>query len=1042
MGELRGIPKPRATIRVVNKKLDICEVFLVNVQGINPKVPKQKVKLKALGELVNGSNRKIPFFVTTESHLKTYIFDAEVAIQNYNIIRADREARRCGGVAIYSHKSFCLEDSETYSNQYCELAIAYNRENDVIIAGMYRPQDASPKHFSDCLKRVECYKNKYKTATLFIFGDLNLKYINWNDEEIRTPKHIKQNISSEERIQSEMLLDFVSEHLMTQVVAENTRKGKSLIDIVLTNDEDVVIQSKVKPTYLDTDHDIVECTINLKLDKLENEETEVEKRPLDNLNFEKAEWGPIKDQLATLNWKEELNDKMTVTEMHEKFEKIIYNASVNNAPQRSVKKKTNTIPRNRLILIRKRKRLNSRINFVKYVKKRDEGEESEEHSRLLKKLEKKKQEIEEEIKQLIQLELNKKELHAIEIMKKNPKFFYSYVKRFMKTESEIAPLQDENGLLNNEPEKKANLLQSQYTKVFSDPKKANEKSTFKCKCKIELSDIEMMRKDVLEAIKEIPSHAAPGPDKLPALILKECAEELCEGILIIWRKSLDTGDIPDILKLQTIIPIYKKGSKTLPENYRPVSLTSHLIKLFERILRRKMMKHIEDNKLLSENQHAFRCGRSCLSQLLEHMDYVLKALENNFNIDVIYLDFAKAFDKVDHCLLMKKLRAFGISGKILNWISAFLEDRQQQVIVDGKLSRKEKVISGVPQGTVLGPLLFLIYINDLEDDMKNCILRVFADDSKLVMKLKEQADHHKLQADLENSITWAERNNMELNKKKFQLLQYGNDNTLKQSYLAGDEPINSESIIKDLGAYLSSDLGSEAQIAEAVKNGRKFVWWILRSFETRKAEVMLFLYQSYVLPKLEYSSILWSPYKNKDIVKLEAVQRTLTSKIDNLQQYNYHQRLHKLKLYSLQRRRERFAALYMYKIYAGLVPNNLGLEFYTTRRGHIKCRQPRTWTSGTTHLSTVRQNFFTSIGPQIFNHLPPKIKEAISLDSFKQKLDKFLMLVPDMPPTPGYPVVNNNTILEWETGSYNYGDMINTMLGDSNEGPEARPCCS
>ena len=172
-------------------------------------------------------------------------------------------------------------------------------------------------------------------------------------------------------------------------------------------------------------------------------------------------------------------------------------------------------------------------------------------------------------------------------MKKNPKFFYSYVKRFLKTESEIAPLQDENGLLNNEPEKKANLLQSQYTKVFSDPKKANAKAKFKCKCKVEISDIEITKKDIIDAIKEIPSHAAPGPDKLPAAVLKECAEELSEGILKIWRKSLDTGEIPDILKLQTIIPIYKKGSKTLPENYRPVSLTSHLTKLFERVLIKK-----------------------------------------------------------------------------------------------------------------------------------------------------------------------------------------------------------------------------------------------------------------------------------------------------------------------------------------------------------------------------------------------------------------------------------------------------------------------
>ena len=131
-------------------------------------------------------------------------------------------------------------------------------------------------------------------------------------------------------------------------------------------------------------------------------------------------------------------------------------------------------------------------------------------------------------------------------------------------------------------------------------------------------------------------------------MLRECADQLAEAILQIWRKSLDTGEIPEALKLQTIIPLFKKGSKSLPENYRPVSLTSHLIKLFERVLRRKLIKHIEENNLLSDNQHAFRAGRSCLSQLLQHMDSVLHALENKMNIDVVYLDFAKAFDEVDH----------------------------------------------------------------------------------------------------------------------------------------------------------------------------------------------------------------------------------------------------------------------------------------------------------------------------------------------------------------------------------------------------------
>ena len=570
------------------------------------------------------------------------------------------------------------------------------------------------------------------------------------------------------------------------------------------------------------------------------------------------------------------------------------------------------------------------------------------------------------------------------------------------------------------------MLQDQYVKAFSNPELAKLNKEFTEKCDVEIKDIQITEKDVTDAIKEIPTHAAPGPDKLPALVLKECAEQISKALVLIWRKSLDTSEIPDFLKLQTIIPVFKKGSKALPENYRPVSLTSHLIKLFERVLRKNIIKHIEENKLLSDNQHAFRVGRSCLTQLLQHMDEVLKALENKKNVDVVYLDFAKAFDKVDHKILMKKVYKFGIRGKLYEWIKNFLENRYQQVLVDGVLSRKEKVISGVPQGTVIGPLLFLIYIDDLESSLKHSILRIFADDSKIVKEIQAQNDHQKLQEDLNTAITWASDNNMELNEKKFQLLQYGKQE-LKLPYTTnGEKPLVSETYVKYLGVYMSEDLSWDTHIAEAVKNARKYMGWILRSFTSRKPEVLISLYKSYVIPRLEYASILWSPYKILDITKIESIQRTITAKVDGMEALNYHERLYKLKLYSIQRRRERFAAIHMFKIANGLVPNNMGLEFYETSRHGLKCRKPKL-NASMTHLSTVRLNFFTFTGPSIYNMLPAIIKQAKSLDQFKSNLDKFLQTIPDLPPTPGYPSMNRNSILEWAHGNYNFAETIHTL---------------
>ena len=1003
---------------------NVQEIFQINIQGIHPKVQKQKVKLKTLSEFVTTNQGIIPFFVLTETHLKDYVLDAEVSIPNYNMLRADRKTRKNGGVVIYSHYTFSMDYTEIFSNMYCECAMSYNTQNKLVIVAIYRPPDAPISKFKECLEKVQTFKNKYEDATVLILGDLNLKFIHWPTETIQKPETVTQCITSEERSASNLLLDFLNDNLLVQVVEENTRKDKSLLDLIITSDVDNIFEVNVQKNNLDTDHDTVNCLIHLINNSQANAQPEEHKKPLDTINFDKANWVEICQELNLIQWNEALHADMPVVSMCEYVESKLSEICKKHAPERIRKREKNTIPRSRLKLIRKRKKINRKINLEKFVK--HNKSESK-----IQKLQNKKLKVEEKMKELIQLELEQKEIDALKQMKRNPKYFYSYVKQFSKNENRIGPLQDEGGNLQSNPETKANLLQNQYIKVFSKPEDVDLDQQYPDKSNAKLEDIIITIDDIKEAVKEIPTYAAPGPDKLPAIVLKECINEIAVALLIIWKKSIETGEIPEYLKLQTIIPLFKKGSKAAAENYRPVSLTSHLIKLFERVMRKKLIHFIEQNSLLSENQHAFRAGRSCLSQLLEHMDAVLQSLSHSLNVDVVYLDFAKAFDKVDHYILMQKVYQFGIRGKLYRWIKNFLDNRYQQVIVEGMLSRKEKVISGVPQGTVLGPLLFLIYINDLEASLKHSILRIFADDSKIVKEIANPFDHAKLQEDLSLAIQWSEKNNMELNQKKFQLIQYGNKEDLKGPYETGTSTnvtLHREHDIKDLGVYLSENLTWETHIADAVKTARKYLGWILRSFKSRKQEILISLYKSYVVPRLEYASILWTPYLIKHITQIEAIQRTITAKVEGLDNLNYYQRLRALGLYSLQRRRERFAAIYMYKVSKNLVPNNLKFQFYEASRHGLKCHQP-TIAASTSRLSTVRKNFFTTTGPSIFNILPRKMKEATSLNSFKSQLDKFLSVIPDLPPTPGYPSLNKNTILEWMTSNHNHAEIIVSLAG-------------
>ena len=490
---------------------------------------------------------------------------------------------------------------------------------------------------------------------------------------------------------------------------------------------------------------------------------------------------------------------------------------------------------------------------------------------------------------------------------------------------------------------------------------------------------------VAKLLRNLKAHKATGPDQVPAKLLKEAADQLAPMLRTIFQASYDQESVPDAWRHADVVPAYKKGDHSIAANYRPISLTSISCKLMEHILQSSIMRHLDTHGILTDSQHGFRKRRSCDTQLLLAIDDLQRALDNNLQVDAILLDFSKAFDKVSHARLAMKLEHYGITDHNLGWIKSFLNDRTQQVVLEGTKSGTIPVTSGVPQGTVLGPLLFILYINDLPDQVTSST-RLFADDSLVYRIIRKPQDAETLQTDLDALQRWEKQWSMEFNATKCHTLRFTRKTKpLTPTYEIHGHTLDLCDTAPYLGVKLNKKLSWEPHCTSVANKSNGTRMFLQRNLGNTPRQIKIQCYVTLVRPILEYASTVWDPHTQTSINRLEMVQRRYARFVhgDYSRTSSVTPMMADLGWEPLAERRAKAKAAMMFRIRHDLVDIKLDDHFtaVTTRtRGNSdKFRVPYART-----LS--KKNSFFPDATRLWNSLPGETTSAPSLDSFKSRL--------------------------------------------------------
>ena len=576
------------------------------------------------------------------------------------------------------------------------------------------------------------------------------------------------------------------------------------------------------------------------------------------------------------------------------------------------------------------------------------------------------------------------------VRKNNLGSFYNFVRNKLNTRTTINEIIKPDGTLAVSEQDIAETLNNFFGSVFTaDDGSAPEVDSSVNPLSVSFNSVTFTPTIVSKALKNLKPSTSAGPDGLPNILLRNCSNSLALPLCHIFDTSFKDSKLPSSWKIANVLPIHKKGCTSDSNNYRPISLTSTCCRVMERIINDCLLNYLLTNKLITKYQHGFIRNKSTCTNLLESVyDWSLN-LQNHAGTDIIYFDFRKAFDSVSHPKLLTKLQAYGISGLLLAWIKDFLQYRSQSVVLANHQSNLIPVISGVPQGSVLGPTLFLLYINDVSLIFQNLSVtcKLYADDIKLYSCYTVDCQFiPDLAEAIERLFIWSQTWQLHLAVNKCFMCDIKNAKVFPctHSYMLNNHSLLYVDSIRDLGVTIDSRLKFDKHISLIVHKASLRSRLILKSFHSRDHSVLVKAFCTYVRPLLEYCSVVWSPHYYYLIDKIEGVQRFFTKKLERLGNTPYPTRLILLQLESLEYRRLIHDLVLCYKIQHRLIDTELyhafPLSAYTTTRGHLfKLYKVQCSIDATKY-------FFSNRIIDVWNALPVSVVTSHTIASFKQQL--------------------------------------------------------